>query len=222
MATVAAPPITGQIVLYGVDWLEYERMLRAFTHRRTVRLTYDRGTLEIITLSPEHESDAEFLGRLVEVLTLERGVPIKSGGRPTMRRRKKQRGLEPDKCYWIASELQVRGKRKIDFRRDPPPDLALEIDVTHSSLDRMAIYAALRVPEVWRYDGKKVLCYHLSSTGRYAVQPTSLAFPGFDPAELLPFLALREQPLDENTVIRQFMAWVRQRFPATGSAPTPP
>jgi Uma2 family endonuclease len=219
MSTVSLPT-EQRFVLYGVDWKSYERMLRAFSNRPGVRLTYDRGSLEIMTLSHEHETTGSLLGRFVVVLTEELGLPIHCGGSTTFRRRKRQRGLEPDDCYWIASELLVRGKDRINLRTDPPPDLALEIDVTHSSLNRMAIYAALRVPEVWRLENQRVICYLLGTDGRYSASTSSRAFPGLDPAELSPFLAMRRQ-MDDNAVVRQFRAWVRQRFVSGGSAGNP-
>jgi Uma2 family endonuclease len=220
MATVQTPP-TQRLVLYGVDWRDYTRMLRAFANRRAVRLTYDRGVLEIMVLTHEHESDNHILGRFVITLTEECGLPVKGGGSTTMRRRRRQRGLEPDECYWIANEHLVRGKKKIDLRRDPPPDLALEIDVTHSSLDRLAIYAALNVPEVWQLEGQTIVCYLLGSDGRYTASNQSKAFPGLNPADLIPFLALRGQ-MDENAVVREFRNWVRQRFAAGGSSQPSP
>src|SRR5437764_3750986 len=89
--------------------------------------------------------DADMLGRMVVVLTEELRLPIKAGRSSTFRKRRKQKGLEPDNSYWITSEPRVRGKRKIDLTIDPPPDLAIEVDCTRSSLDRMTIYAALKV-----------------------------------------------------------------------------
>src|SRR5262249_54893083 len=138
------------LVLRDIDWKTYNRLLRAFAERPGIRLTYDRGTLEIMSPSHGHDTDARFLGRLVVTLTEELGLPIKGGGSTTFRRRRRRRGLEPDDCYWIANEPRVRGKRKINLRVDPPPDLCIEVDVTHSSLNRLSIYAALNVPEVWR------------------------------------------------------------------------
>jgi Uma2 family endonuclease len=220
MATVTAPAAQ-QLVLSNVDWRTYERLLRVFAERRTIRLTYDRGELEIMSPLPEHESDADMLGRFVVVLTEELGLPIKAGGSTTLRRRRKRRGLEPDRCWWIANEPRMRGKRTLDLRIDPPPDLAIEVDVTSSSLNRMGIYAALGVVEVWRIDGPVLTFHVLGTSGKYTERSHSLAFPLVTPADLLSFLALCAT-LDENAVVRQVRDWVRQRI-ATGSvAPLPP
>lgn len=218
MSTVRAP--TGQrLLLRDVDWPTYTRLLRAFDERPAVRLTYDRGTLEIMTLTHEHESDNRFLGRLVVVLTEELGMPVRDGGSTTIRRRKRRRGLEPDTCFWIAHEPAVRSRQRIDLRIDPPPDLAIETDVTHSSLDRLAIYAALQVPEVWRLAGGVVVFHVLQPNGQYAPQAHSLAFPLVTAADLTSFLSLRRGQMDDNAVVRQFRTWVRQRMTAGGSPP---
>jgi Uma2 family endonuclease len=136
MATVQNPT-QQRLVLYGVSWEEYGRTLRALAERPSLRLTYDRGALEFMTLSLEHESLARFFNLLILALTLELALPLKGGGSTTFRRRRRQRGLEPDECYWIASEPLVRDKAKIDLRRDPPPDLALEVDISYSTLNRI-------------------------------------------------------------------------------------
>src|SRR5881398_224534 len=128
-----------RLVLHGVGWREYTRMLRAFAERPGFRLTYDRGTLEIRSPLFEHEIDADLLGRFVVVLTEELGLPLQAGRSTTLRRRRMRRGLEPDHSWWIAHAAPMRGRRRLDLRTDPPPDLALEVDVTHRSLNRMAI-----------------------------------------------------------------------------------
>jgi Uma2 family endonuclease len=219
--SAATGPTSRRLVLHGVDWRTYTRLLRVFAERPSVRLTYDRGDLEIRSPLPEHESDADMLGRFVVVLTEELGLPIKAGRSTTYRRRRRRRGLEPDNSYWVANEPRVRGKRRIDLRTDPPPDLAIEVDVTSSSLDRMGIYAALAVPEVWRLDGPALTFHVLGPGGRYADGPRSAAFPLVTPADLVRFLALRSA-LDENEVARQFRAWVRQQLAAAGAAPPAP
>jgi len=211
MATLPVLLVRESLVLEDIDWTTYKRLLRAFAERPHVRLTYDRGVLEIMSPLKEHEVDRYLLGRLVDAATEELGLPIQGGGSTTLRRRRKARGLEPDNCYWIAHEPQVRGQRTLDLRVDPPPDLAIEVDATRSSLDRMAIYAALQVPEVWRLDGQSLGFYLLGPDGKYAAAQTSLALPLLTPTEVLRFLALGAT-LDANAVVRQFRAWVRQQL----------
>jgi Uma2 family endonuclease len=201
----------GTVLLNGIDWPTYTRLLRTFAERPAARLTYDRGLLEILSPLHQHESDADMLGRFVAVLSEEQNLPIKAGRSTTLRRRSKRRGLEPDCCWWIATEALVRGKRRIDLRVDPPPDLAVEVDVTSSSLDRMTIYARLGVPEVWRLDAQSLAFHLLQPDGKYAAATASRSFPAVTTADLMRFLALRAT-LDETTVIRQFRAWVVQQL----------
>jgi Uma2 family endonuclease len=222
MSTAPAQAIIRErLFLDSVDWRTYTRLLRIFAERRGYRLTYDRGALEIMSPLPEHESDADFLGRLATTLTEELGLPIKAGRSTTLRRRRKQRGLEPDCCYWIANEPAMRGKRDLDLRVDPPPDLAIEVDVTSSSLDRMGIYRALGVPEVWRLDDQTLTFHVLGAKRKYSAVSHSLSFPWVTPADLMPFLALCASQ-EENSVIRQFRAWIRQRMAAGRTTPLTP
>jgi Uma2 family endonuclease len=197
--------------MYGVSWREYTRMLRAFAERPGYRLTYDRGTLEIMSPLFAHEFGADLLGRFVVVLTEELGLPIQAARSTTFRRRRMRRGLEADHSWWIAHAAQIRGKERIDLRVDPPPDLAIEVDLTRRSIDRMGIYARLRVPEVWRKDASGLTFNVLQADGRYAEQSHSLAFPQFTPSDLTAHLALRKL-CDENEVVRQFREFVRQRL----------
>jgi Uma2 family endonuclease len=222
MSTVPARPVAVPcLVLDNVDWRTYTRLLRIFAERRALRLTYDRGRLEIMSPLPEHEMDAEFLGRLVVALTEELGMPILSGGSTTFRRRRHQRGLEPDCCYWIANEPAIRGKRTLDLRIDPPPDLAIEVGVTSRPIDRMSIYAVLGVPQVWRLEDQTLTFNALGAKRKYSVVSHSLAFPLVTPADLLPFFALRANQ-DENSVVRQFRAWIQQRMGSGGAIPPVP
>lgn len=209
MAMVLRP--SGRLlVLHTVDWPTYSRLLDVFRHRRSLRLTYDRGALQIISPRLDHESFADLLGRLVVVLTEEFHVPIKAAGSATLRRRRGRRGLEPDRAWWIANEPRVRGKLEIDLRADPPPDLAIEIEITHGLLDRHAIYAALRVPELWCFDGREITFLVLDDRGNYVPQDHSLAFPALERSDLAQFLA--PSSLDENARVAQFRQWVRDRL----------
>src|SRR5262249_39847635 len=163
--------------------------LRLFDERRHLRITYDRGALEIMTLSPRHERIKHLLGLLVLALAEGLAIPVAGFGSMTFPRRRYRRGLEPGGCFWVAHGSDVRGKDHIDLRVDPPPDLVIEVDITRSSLNRMAIYALLRVPEVWRYDGQDVTFQVRQPDGSYAASPTSIAFPKVTPADLAGFLA---------------------------------
>ena len=212
MSTVARAP-SGKLVLEDISWQEYTRLLKVFDERPAIRLTYDHGTLELMTISFKHERYGEFIGRLVATLTEELGLPIMGGGSTTFRRYAKRRGLEPDNCYWIPSESKVRGKFKIDLREDPPPDLAIEIDISRSSMSRMSIYASIGVPEVWRFDGRTLSFHRLQPDETYEIVPESGVFPGLRPNDLVQFL---QQPKreEENAVIRQFRSWIRSRVAA--------
>jgi Uma2 family endonuclease len=198
--------------LSGVEWQTYSRLVWAFAEQRGVRLIYDRGELEIMSPLLDHDEDADFLGVLVWILTEELGLPIKPGGSPTVRLRKRERGLEADRCYWIANAHRMKGRRRLDLRTDPPPDLALEIDVTKSSLDRMSIYAALQVPEVWRLKDDQLSFHRLTPDGTYAVTDTSLSFPMVAPADLMRFVLQARQAGDDNAVLREFREWIRSKI----------
>lgn len=210
MSTVEIISRPQRFVLYGEPWEAYIRLLRLFEGRRHLRITYDRGALEIMTLSPEHEQWKRLIGRLLVALTEELGLPLAEYGSMTMKRRKKLRGLEPDECFWIQNEPLVRNLKKYDLRRDPPPDLIIEVEITRSALNRMKIYAALKAPEVWRFRKGRIEFHLLAENGKYAVQPVSRAFPTLRAEHLTPFLELRGQ-IDHNAIVRKFREWLRSR-----------
>lgn len=195
-------------VLCDIDWYTYTRLLCAFEHRRGFRLTYDRGILEIARPLWEREALSELFGLFIGVLVEERNLSLRLGGSTTLRRRRKRRGLEPDNCYWIASAPLLQGKRHLNLRVDPPPDLAVEVDVTSSSLDRISIYAALGVPEIWRFSTGGI-AFHILEPGGYQIRPNSLSFPQLASLDLPPFLAQWGQT-DDASIVRQLRDWVRR------------
>jgi len=200
----------------NVDWRTYSRLLHIFAERPGVRLTYDRGELEIMSPTLQHDDDSRFLCILVFALAEELSLPLKPGGSTTLRRRLKKRGIEADECFWIANAPRIAGRRRLDLRTDPPPDLAIEVDVTHGSLDRLSIYARLGVPEVWRVDGD-VLTFHVLDTDRtYRDATISRSFPLLTPAALLGFLQQSRTSDDDTVVIRGFREWVRERRATSG------
>lgn len=209
MVTPSKPP-GNQLVLDGVSWRAYLQILHAFDDRH-LRITYDRGALEIMTLSPEHERLKHLLSYLIGVLVEELEWNMAGFGSMTFKRSRSQRGLEPDECYWIQHEPLVRGKDAIDLERDPPPDLVVEIDITHSSLDRFSIYAALGVAEIWRFNGQTLRTHLLTAEGAYRESHYSQTFPFLAISEVEHFLTLRTTE-SETALIRRFRAWVRRQM----------
>ena len=145
---------------------------------------------------------------MIETATEELGIPISSASSTTLKAEWKERGLEADESYYVANEPRVRGRDEIDLRVDPPPDLAIEVDISTSSLDQLSIYADLGVPEVWLCDGTTLKVYQLQPDGTYAQQARSPSFPFLPLEEIERFLARRDET-DETTWIRSFRAWVK-------------
>ncbi len=198
-----------RLLLDAVPWRSYEYLLRAFDERR-IRITYDRGRLEIMTVSVKHERIKHLLGLLIVTLAIELGQNIAGGGSMTFKRRKKRRGLEPDECFWIQNEPLVRGKDLFDWEHDPAPDLALEIEVSRSVLKRLSVYAGLEIPEVWRWTGKEMVTLILDARGKYQECEASRAFPFFRPATLTNFLGLASTQ-GESAMISASRAWVQEQ-----------
>lgn len=207
-AVLTAPH--SQVVLRGVSWATYEALIHDLESEPGKRLTYDQGILEIMVPLPPHEGYKKLMGRLVEVATEEAGVEIRSLGSTTWRRENLHKGLEADECYYIQNEQAVRGKSNIDLMTDPPPDLAIEVDNTSSSMNRLDIYAALGVPEVWRYDGETLTIYRLVE-GNYNPQEISDVLPLLKRSDILRFLQV-SQTMGETSWIREFRQWVRRQI----------
>jgi Uma2 family endonuclease len=198
-----------RVLLRNISWQTYQDLLKDLEEQPGIRLSYDRGLLEIMAPSPPHENYKKVLGRFVETLTEELNIEIKSLGSLTCKREDLARGLEPDQCYYIQNEAVVRTLDEIDFNQDPPPDLVIEIDISSSSINRLSLYAALGVPEVWRYDARAITIYRLEGE-RYQACDRSPTFPQITPAEVMRFLELRKT-MGETSLIRSFREWVRSQ-----------
>jgi Uma2 family endonuclease len=199
-----------RLVLNGVSWSTYEALLADLEHGG-IRLTYDQGRLEIVSPSGHHEWFARLIGRMIEAMTEELDIPVMSTSSWTLRLELKRRGLEADESYYVANEPKVRGREDLSLDRDPPPDLAIEVEISSPWIKKIPIYAELGVPEVWRYDGQRLRVELLQADGTYAASPTSAAFP-FLPIEKLEVFLARRADTDETTWIRQFRAWVREEL----------
>jgi len=206
-ATLLAPP--DEIIhLSGISWLTYETLLEELSDRR-LRLTYNRGDLEIMAPSPEHELGKEVLGRFVETLAEELKVKIYPLGSTTFKRPELV-GAEPDKCFYISRISAIRGKKRIDLTQDPSPDLVIEIDVTSSSENRLEVYAALGVAEIWVYNGTSLVIKQLRNSS-YITCETSQFFPNIPISEIVGFLQQAET-VDYLELVTIFRSWVRTQI----------
>jgi Uma2 family endonuclease len=210
MTQAAEPPSLGDrqhFVLSDVSWRLYETLLEEIGDR-PVRITYHKGRIEMMSPLPKHDKWKTRIGRMIEILAVELDIPMTPLGSTTFRREDEQAGLEPDECYYVRHAAAVHDKDHIDLAVDPPPDLAVEIDITRRSVPRQPIYAALGVPELWRFDGNHLAVLVLNTTGQYEERASSLAFPFIPMAEFRRFLDLT-RTTDDTTAMRQFQQWVR-------------
>lgn len=190
----------------NASWELYELLLRDLEHQN-VRITYDQGRMVLMSPLPIHERIKRLAGRLLEEGTLELRIRISSFGSTTWKRQDLAKGLEADECYYIQNEPLVRGRTDIDLSRDPPPDLAIEIDITHSPIDRPGVYAALGVNEIWRFDGQRFHFLHRTAAGQYEPIESSEALPVMTPQILKQFVELAMA--DEMAGLLAFRDWIR-------------
>ncbi len=209
MSAVKLPTDEQHIVLSNVDWDTYI-MFSDRIGERNIRCNYNGVDLELMTVSPEHERAKTLLGRLLEALTEEMDIDIAGFGSMTCRREDLKHGFEPDECYWIAHETQVRGRNHIDLTRDPPPDLMLEVEISRSFVDRLALAAHLGVPEVWRWDGEMLRVMLLDADGQYTEGECSRLLPFLPIAEFVRFLR-RDMAQSDTKWLRSFRDWVREQ-----------
>lgn len=199
-----------RLVLRGIDWSTYRTISEALTECH-VQLTFDRGALEFMTKSRLHEIYCRLFAFFVSILAEEWDLPITCCGEMTCDREDLDRGLEPDECFYLINDPLVRDKDEIDLAVDPPPDLAVEVDVSRSSLGRLSIYEALKIPEVWRFDGRVLHAYLRNAEGRYEESPNSFHFPFLLVQEMVPFLQQRSQ-VRQSQLLKNFRAWVREQI----------
>jgi len=196
----------GSAVLHGISWKMYRR-LRKMPENCNIRMTYDRGELEIMSPSSTHEVIARLLGTLIDVWAEELDIEIVPCRMLTIRRPDLDRGLEPDDCVYVQHELEMRDKKKVDFKVDPPPDLAIEVQVSKRFLDKRRLYSAFGVPEVWWWRGKSLKVHELNGS-EYVPRETSLCFPNFPIAKAEEKIR-RIGTEGQTTLLLRFRDWVR-------------
>ncbi len=211
LQVISTLPEGARLFLPNVPWAEYEYLLTQITDSSSVRLSYDQGKLEIMTLSPRHENLKILFGHLLLALTEALDMKLIGLGSTTFKLPTAARGTEPDDCFYIRRADLIEDKSELDLANDPGPDLVVEIDLTHPSLDKMPIYASLGVTELWRYDGERMHFYLLANE-QYIEITSSDLFPFLTATQLTQFLPTSKF---RNLIplIRAFREWVASHKP---------
>ncbi|HWQ31613.1 MAG TPA: Uma2 family endonuclease [Blastocatellia bacterium] len=194
------------LTLHDVNWAEYQDLLEAVGEAKGLRISFDEGTLQIMTLSSRHEKYTELIKMLITALSLTLRIRILFFGSVTMQKGRKK-GNEPDACFYVQSADLIGNRTDIDFATDPPPDVVVEVDVHHGSRQNFPIYAALSVPEIWHYDERSLRIYHLED-GQYVEAKASLALPLLSGGKLTEYLN-RSQKEDQYSILLDFEKWLK-------------
>lgn len=197
-----------RVIFYHLSWQKYQQILDALGEHRAARLTYDQGTLEITMPLEEHERAVRMIELFIRILVVEMKLKMKTMGSTTLNFPELNRGAEPDNCYYIQNYAKVTGKT-VNLSQDPPPDLVVEVDITHTDIDKLNLYANIGVPEFWRYDGQRLGIYQLQNQTYLEVEQ-SPTFPLLTKAELYQFLEQCQQ--DEVEAELSFRELVRQKL----------
>lgn len=204
---------SGQYIrVSDVSWDDYQALLRwRDEHRPGIRLTYDQGDLQVMVVTNPHERLRKALALLVEAWLSETDSEYVPSGQLTHQRDDLKKGFEPDECYYIQNWKKVSGTRQIDFKKDPPPDLMIEVEFSRKVDKRLPIIAAFKIPEVWRYDGDELVILQLQPRKReYVVVETSRAIPDFPFDEAPRFLNLAVSGnVSYAEIDRTFRKWIR-------------
>jgi Uma2 family endonuclease len=197
-----------RLVLQNVNWQQFEQILEELGDRRNARIAYSKGTLEIMAPLPEHEVTKVLVGDLVKILLEEFAIDCESFGSTTFRRQDMDQGIEPDDSFYIANHQRMIGRTRIDLTVDPPPDLAIEVDVT--SKTQLGAYEALGVPELWRFENQQ-LCIYLLQAGKYVESSFSPTFPNLPITQVVTDSVKQAGLVGRSPALRAFRRWARQQ-----------
>lgn len=198
-----------RVQFFDVSWEDFEAILEELGEHRAARVAYFQGTLEIRKPLPEHERAKVVIGDLLKILLYELGMDWESFGSSTFKKQQMRTGIEPDNCFYIQNHQVMVGKRRLDLTIDPPPDLAIEVDVT--SKTQLSAYEALRVPELWLYEKGKLQIYLLQN-GEYVESQTSLNFLNFPVIESISQFVEMSFTAGTSVALRAFSIFVRERI----------
>ncbi|MBS9386813.1 MAG: Uma2 family endonuclease [Dolichospermum sp. BR01] len=198
-----------QILLKDISWQKLENILEEMGERRTARISYSDGWLEIMVPLPEHEKDKEIFGELVRILLDKLEIDFEPFGSTTLKNERMRQAVEPDTSFYIQNQAAVIGKNRIDLNIDPPPDLAIEIDIT--SRTRFENYEILGVPELWRYQQQGLEIFLLRE-GKYIKSQSSPNFPNIPIIELVNKYVQQCLTIGRSQAMRNFRSWVKDNL----------
>lgn len=205
---MAEQMVPGQVcIFHNVSWEEYEELLDQLPEATWLRVSYDEGTLELMTTSARHEKYAHFIDGMMRLISVTLRINICFFGSATIKKSPQQVGKEPDCCFYVQTAPLLGNRIDLDFAVDPPPDVCVEVDIFHDSISKFPIYAGLGVPEVWRFDGAE-LTIHLLQNNQYIASPASLALPMLSAETLTRFLTLMRDE-GEFEAMLAFEEWLQ-------------
>jgi Uma2 family endonuclease len=209
MTATLTPPeqMTQRVILDNISWETYQRLMEERGERPKPRYTYDRGRLEIMVTSYEHENLTHVIALLVELLAGELEMDIEGAASTTFQREDLAQGFEPDASFYLQHAADIRGQKQIDLHIDPAPELVIEIDITHPSLNKFPIFAGLGIPEVWRYHRQALTIFKLEG-GSYRAHAASELFVGVTGTDLTRLIA-ESQQVKRTEWLRSVREWAR-------------
>ncbi len=198
-----------QLLVEDVNWQQFESILAELGERRASRLSYSNGRLEIMVPLAEHEKAKEIIGDMVKILLEARQIAFESLGSTTLKNERMSQAVEPDTCFYIQNQAAVIGKNRLDMSVDPPPDLAIEIDLT--SRTQLDNYQILGVPELWRY-ARRGLQINVLQAEQYIESDVSPTFPNIPIVELVNQYTQQSQVAGRTRAIQAFKSWVGENL----------
>lgn len=204
-ACIELPP-GSEVILRDQTWADYETFLNSRRDHAAIKIRFNAQTQEIYIMAPlaGHGRRIDILVDLIKAILRYQGRDWDSA-HPITLKRFQQAGAEPDACFYIQNWQVLLGKDRLDLSQDPPPDLAIEIDLT--SFTDLAIYQTLAVPEVWIYRQRSLTIAVLSPTG-YQNCDISPTFPDIDVKNLLPSYVERAWAVGASVALREFEAFL--------------
>lgn len=195
-----------RVMFHNVNWQDFEAIIEELGDHRAARLAYSQGTLEIRMPLPKHEKAKVIIGDLVKILLEELEIDYESFGSTTFKREDMAGGVEPDDSFYIQNHALMIGKERIELKIDPPPDLAIEVDVT--SKTQFDAYESLGVPELWRYEDGK-LQINILQDGKYIESEISPTFPNLPVLEAIPQFVEQSRTVGTRPTLKAFRQWVK-------------